>query len=197
MAEFSDKNRDSIDDNKRRFLTAAISLIGNVSAVCALKPFLSALMPGAQTQIQGHSVTVDLRALKAGEQIKLLWKGKPISILKRSPEMLKELAAKNEKLRDPLSLSDQQPDFAKNSFRSLNPEYLILIDVCTHLGCIPKINNTNLHGSNAERTFICPCHGSIFDLSGRVYKNMPAPLNLKVPPYYFTDPHTVVIGAYA
>ena len=130
-----------------------------------------------------------------GEQIVVEWRGKPVWIVRRSAEMIAHLATDNNLLRDPDSLVDQQPDYAKNVYRSVNPEFLILVGVCTHLGCSPKYRpEVGQVDENWQGGFYCPCHGSSFDLAGRVFKGVPAPINMEVPPHYFKTSSTVIVG---
>lgn len=184
-----------IDEDRRRFLVTSACAIGGVGALCALTPFVSSWMPSAAAQLAGAPVEVDLSQLQPGQQLTLAWRGKPVWIIRRTPEMLAGLSAYDPALRDPDSLVDQQPAYAQNTFRSINPEYLVLVGLCTHLGCTPKYKpHTNDGVSNGAGGFYCPCHGSRFDLSGRVFKSMPAPINMQVPPYRFMNEHTIVIG---
>jgi ubiquinol-cytochrome c reductase iron-sulfur subunit len=131
-----------------------------------------------------------------GEQMIIEWRGKPVWVIKRNQEMIEQLNQIDDtQLRDPLSLVKQQPEYAKNQYRSIQPEYLILIGICTHLGCSPKYKpDLGELGSDWPGGFICPCHGSTFDLAGRVFKGVPAPINLEVPPHHFLNPTTLVIG---
>lgn len=189
-----DKN-DVVDSERRRFLVATTSVLGGIGALCALTPFVVSWLPSAKAQADGAPVQVDLSKLEPGEQAVVEWRGKPVWIIRRTTEMLQQISKNTSLLRDPHSLTPQQPHYAKNEYRSINPEYLVLIGICTHLGCSPKYkpNLTEL-GPNWPGGFFCPCHGSTFDLSGRVFKDVPAPINLEVPPYYFIDKHTIVIG---
>ena len=191
----SSNQNDSIDEDKRKFLLKATGVLGGVGAVCALTPFVSSWLPSAKAQAAGAPVQVDLSKLEPGQQVTVEWRGKPVWIVRRTPEMLAQLAGADEQLRDPLSLVDQQPEYAKNKYRSINPEYLVLIGICTHLGCSPKYTpQVNELGPNWPGGFYCPCHGSTFDLAGRVFKGVPAPINLQVPPYQFLSEHLIVIG---
>lgn len=133
--------------------------------------------------------------MEPGEQAIVEWRGKPVWIIKRTKDMLKDIDHHDAELRDPESLVDQQPEYAKNKYRSINPEYLVLIGICTHLGCSPKYKpSMGELGPDWPGGFFCPCHGSTFDLSGRVFKGVPAPINLEVPPYRFVNEHTLIIG---
>lgn len=186
---------DEIDEEKRKFLLKATGVLGGLGAVCALTPFVSSWSPSAKAEAAGAPVRVDLSKLKPGEQVTVEWRGKPVWIIKRTPQMLNQLAGAEAQLRDPDSLVEQQPIYAKNKFRSINPEYLVLIGICTHLGCSPKYTpQVNELGPDWPGGFYCPCHGSTFDLAGRVFKGVPAPINLEVPPYKFLSEHVIVIG---
>lgn len=188
-------NEKLIDEQRRCFLLTAVSVLGGIGVGCALIPFTSALSPSAEAQAAAAPVQVDLSKIEPGQMAAVEWRGKPVWILRRTQEMLAELSKHDAQLRDPHSLVEQQPDYAKNQYRSINPEYLILIGICTHLGCVPKYKPTStVLGSHWPGGFYCPCHGSSFDLAGRVFKGVPAPINLEVPPYQFISEHVVIIG---
>jgi ubiquinol-cytochrome c reductase iron-sulfur subunit len=191
-----DKNKEkSVDEERRRFLLASTSVLAAVGTVCALTPFVSSWLPSVKARAAGAPVQVDLSKMEPGQQVVVEWRGKPVWIIRRTKEMLQNLTDNESLLRDPQSLVAQQPEYAKNKFRSINPQYLVLIGICTHLGCSPKYKPMPGElGSNWQGGFFCPCHGSTFDLSGRVFKGVPAPINLEVPPHYFIDEHTLVIG---
>lgn len=184
--------------SRRRFLTVATSITGAVGAVGAAVPFLSSWQPSARARALGAPVEVDLSKLEAGSMMRVVWRGKPVSILRRSPEMLDRLANEKADLRDPDSEEvDQQPDYARNATRSIKPEYLVIVSSCTHLGCVPvnrfEVAPADL-GPDWVGGFFCPCHGSKFDLAGRVFAGVPAPTNLVVPPYRYLSDTTLVIG---
>lgn len=184
----------TVDRQKRQFLRTSMQVLGCVGVACALVPFISSLKPNRRTLAAAGPVTVDLRQLQPGQQLTVMWRGKPVWVIHRTPEMLVALQQPNPELRDPMSLVTQQPAYAQNPWRSLRPEYLILVGVCTHLGCTPQYRQHDpLFAQNAGG-FYCPCHGSRFDLAGRVYQHVPAPINLEVPPYRFIDEHTLMIG---
>ncbi|HAT8592807.1 TPA: ubiquinol-cytochrome c reductase iron-sulfur subunit [Legionella pneumophila] len=204
MSEMTDLNQDvsnhnqdeQLDEERRRFLLQTTCVLGGVGAACALTPFITSWLPSSKAQAAGAPVKVDVSRMEPGEQAIIEWRGKPVWIIKRSKDMLNQLQKEDEsQLRDPDSLVDQQPEYAQNKFRSINPEFLVLIGICTHLGCSPKYKpNLGELGPDWPGGFFCPCHGSMFDLSGRVFKGVPAPINLEVPPYHFLDEHTIVIG---
>ncbi len=178
-----------VDEKKRRFLINALRALGGVGLLGFLRPFFSSWLPNAQTRQRGGPIRVSISELRPGEKITVLWRGKPVWIIRRTSEMLARLRETNDALRDPDSVTPQQPPYAKNVYRSLEPEYLVLVGLCTHLGCTPRYEPNRDTGG-----FFCPCHGSRFDLSGRVFKEMPAPVNLEVPPYRFIDTNWIEIG---
>ena len=183
---------DGLDKSRRRFLTAATSVVGGVGVVAVAVPFLASWNPSARAQSAGAPVEADIGKLEPGQQLVVKWRGKPVWIVRRDEEALATLAKATEVLRDPASDESNQPEYAKNEFRSIKPEYLVVVGICTHLGCSPtyrpEITADWLGG------FFCPCHGSKFDLSGRVYSGVPAPTNLDVPPYRFVSDSSVLIG---
>lgn len=183
-----------VDEQRRFFLLRAISVLGGIAAAFALMPFISSWLPSRKVKAASDLITVDVSHLSEGQQMTIEWQGKPVWILRRSDKMLRQLSYPNSQLRDPDSLTEQQPKYAKNNWRSRNPAYLVLIGLCTHLGCSPRYVPHLQHNSKKAGGFYCPCHGSEFDLAGRVLKSMPAPLNLEVPPYYFASEHLLVIG---
>ena len=186
--------------DRRRFLTTAASIVGGAGAVATTIPFISTLSPSAKTRAIGAPVVVDIGDLQPGQLRIAQWQGKPVWILRRSQEALNAIDNFDEsELRDPDSDVQQQPDYAKNDYRSIKPEFLIVLGLCTHLGCSPTFvprgegANHNL-GSSWDGGFFCPCHGSMFDMAGRVYSGVPAPTNLVVPPHMFLTETTVLIG---
>ncbi|CEG55828.1 ubiquinol-cytochrome c reductase iron-sulfur subunit [Legionella fallonii] len=197
--EITDLNQNdkdgAIDEGRRRFLLASTGVLGTIGALCAFTPLISSWLPSAKAQAKGTPVQVDLSKMEPGGQVVVQWRGRPVWIIRRTKEMLQHLTQAESLLRDPDSLVDQQPEYAKNKFRSINPEYLVLVGICTHLGCTPKYKPTlGELGADWPGGFFCPCHGSTFDLAGRVFKGVPAPINLEVPPYRFINNHIIVIG---
>lgn len=183
------------NEQRRRFLLAGACALGGVGVLCALTPFVSSWMPSAAALEAGKPVQVDLSGLEPGQQMTVEWQGKPVWIIRRTSDMLHALNTHINALRDPDSRVAQQPAYAQNAYRSIKPEYLVLVGVCTHLGCSPKYKpNEHAHASDGGGGFYCPCHGSRFDLSGRVFKSMPAPINLQVPPYRYLSDHSILIG---
>lgn len=184
-----------VDKQRRHFLVTTTGVLGGVGALCALTPFISSWMPSAKARAAGAPVEVDISKLEPGQQATVEWRGKPVWIIRRTKDMLEHLDDVEDKLRDPNSLVPQQPDYAQNQFRSIKPEYLVLVGICTHLGCSPKYKPYEKElGPEWPGGFYCPCHGSSFDLAGRVFKGVPAPINLEVPPYRFINEHVIVIG---
>ena len=189
-------SEEQIDKERRRFLLGSVCVLGGIGAACSIIPLASSWLPSAKNKAATGTVQVDLSAMEEGMQKIIEWQGKPVWIIQRSAAMLEQLNNTDKtQLRDPLSVVAQQPEYAKNKYRSLRPEYLILIGICTHLGCSPKYK-PSLHelGADWPGGFFCPCHGSTFDLAGRVFKGVPAPINLAVPPHHFINANTVVIG---
>ncbi len=186
---------DPVDKNRRRFLIGATTVVGGIGAAFTAVPFVSSWWPTARAEAAGAPVEVDIGKIEYGQQLTVEWRGKPVWIIRRSKEMLNNLNTHNNRLRDPHSQVEQQPDYAKNLYRSINPEYLVLVGICTHLGCSPKYR-PDIGGLGADWPggFYCPCHGSLFDLSGRVFQGVPAPINLEVPPYTYINDHLILIG---
>lgn len=185
------------DHRRRRILLTATQIVGGVGLLAAAYPFVASLEPSARDRARGGPVSGDLAGLAPGELRTVAWRGKPIWLLRRSDEMVRALLEPNPALVDPLSRRSEQPVYCTNATRSERPEYFVAIGICTHLGCTPTLRrddealNAELH---APGGFLCPCHGSRFDLAGRVVKNVPAPTNLEVPNYRFTSSTTVQIG---
>ena len=186
---------DDLDRNRRHFLTVATVVTGVAGAGMALIPFISSLKPSARAQALGAPVEVPLGSMKPGEMVRVIWRGKLVFVLRRTEEMLAKLAGLTDELRDPNSeVVDQQPDYAVNETRSVRPEYLVVEGSCTHLGCAPLEDFEVRPAEGWQGGFFCPCHGSKFDLAGRVYKGVPAPTNLRVPPHRFVRDDLILIG---
>jgi ubiquinol-cytochrome c reductase iron-sulfur subunit len=186
---------DEIDEKRREFLIKAATALGAVGVVAAAIPFVESMLPSEIAAEAAAPVKVDISKLALGQQLTVMWRGKPIWVIHRSPEEIASLSKDESLLRDPDSKVDQQPPYAKNRYRSIRPEILVLVGICTHLGCIP--NYRPEPGSVSSRWpggFLCPCHGSKFDLAGRVFKAVPAPINLLVPSYTYINDQTVLIG---
>ena len=189
---------DQVDTGRRQFLTVATVATGAVGAAFAAVPFLASWKPSARAKALGAPVEVDISKVEPGAMIKVEWRGKAVFVVHRTPQMLTQLEGMAPQLRDPDSKQSEQPDFARNPARALKPEYLVLVGVCTHLGCAPLDRFTPgdvTVAADWPGGFFCPCHGSKFDLSGRVFKDVPAPTNLSVPPYRFVSDSRLLIGA--
>ncbi len=189
---------DSVNEGRRWFLIGATGAVGAVGAAGVAVPFVKSWNPSAKAKAAGAPVKVDISKLEPGGRIIAEWRSKPVWVVRRTEESLAALAKIEENLRDPASEQEQQPGYAKNEYRSLRPEILVLIGLCTHLGCSPtyrpEVGAADLGGDSWMGGFFCPCHGSKFDLAGRVYKSVPAPTNLEVPPYSFESDNVIVVG---
>ena len=185
-------------DSSRRTLLLATSAAGGVAAVATAEPFVASLTPSERAKAAGAPVEADISKLAPGEMMTVEWRGKPVWILRRTPEMLASLDKTDEKVSDPNSEKPQQPEYATNKHRSIKPEYLVTVGICTHLGCSPSSKFQS--GPQASLPddwpggFLCPCHGSTFDLAGRVFKNKPAPDNLEIPPHMYLSDTKLLIG---
>jgi ubiquinol-cytochrome c reductase iron-sulfur subunit len=183
--------------NRRNFLANLTKVMGGVGGIFAVIPFLSTMLPSEKAKSAGAPIEIDVSGLKPGAFKVVEWRGKPVWVVRRTAEMINNTQEDNDILTDPKSLEEHQPKYTQNKFRSLNPEYLVLLGVCTHLGCSPlyKPNSKTAElGLDWKGGFFCPCHGSKFDLSGRVHRGMPAPYNLEVPPYYFVSESRIIVG---
>ncbi len=186
---------DVVDNSRRHFLTVATAETGVVGVGMAAIPFLSSLKPSARAQALGAPVEVPLGSIQPGEMVRVIWRGKVIYVLRRTEEMLSRLEGNDELLRDPASeVVEQQPEYAANTMRSIKPDYLVVEGSCTHLGCAPLEDFDVRPAENWTGGFFCPCHGSKFDLAGRVHKGVPAPTNLRVPPHRFVRDDLILIG---
>ena len=188
----------SIDLRKRRFLTQATSVVGAVGVGFVAWPFLSTWSPSAAAKAAGAPVDVDISKLEPGQLVRVLWRKKPVWIFRRDDQIISDLKALESDLADPNNEQQQQPEYAKNPTRSIKPEIAVIIGVCTHLGCSPtyrpEVGAADLGGDSWKGGFYCPCHGSKFDLAGRVYAGVPAPTNLVVPPYHFVNDSLIRVG---
>ncbi len=186
------------DLQRRHFLTAATAIAGGVGVAAAAVPFVASFRPSARARALGAPVEVDIGPIEPGALIKVEWRGRAIMIVNRTDAMLATLDEVTGRLRDPASSESVQPEYAMNEYRSRRPEYLIVEGVCTHLGCAPiprfEVAPADL-GPDWVGGFYCPCHGSRFDLAGRVFSGVPAPTNLTVPPYAFLNERTLLIGS--
>ncbi len=188
---------ETVDQSKRRFLTAATSAVGAVGTVFVLVPFVSSMSPSARAQAAGAPVEVDISKMQPGQLLTVEWRGKPIWVVRRTEEALSNLKTLEGELVDPASGASDQPDYCQTDSRSIKPEFMVMTGICTHLGCSPtyrpEIAPADL-GADWKGGFFCPCHGSRFDLSGRVYKGVPAPSNLPVPPHQYLSDSKILIG---
>ena len=196
---------DQVDHSRRRLLTAATVGTGAIGAVFAAVPFLASWQPSARAKAMGAPVEVDASKLEPGQMLKVAWRGQPVFVVRRSKDVIAQLGNHDALLADPASDDSEQPDYikAKGAARAINPEYWVGLAVCTHLGCSPlgafeannqfQVAGTDL-GSGWPGGFYCPCHGSKYDISGRVFKSMPAPKNLAIPSYTFSGDARITIG---
>jgi len=191
-------SNEGVDGSRRRFLTTATSVVGAVGAAAVVWPFLASLKPSAKAKALGAPVIADITTLEPGMRATYLWRGQPMWIVRRTPEMLDGLKKVEPDLLDPNSTNtSQQPAYAKNEFRAIKPEFMVMKGVCTHLGCSPTLRTDHPAPdiiANWQGGFYCPCHGSKFDLAGRVYKGVPAPSNIVVPPHRYETDKIIVIG---
>ncbi len=184
-------------DKTRRNLVLATSVVGGAASVGAAAPFVASMWPSERARAAGAPVEVDVSRIPPGELAVIEWRGKPVWVLRRTKEMLESLKAVEPRLSDPQSKASEQPKYAENEFRSRAPDVLVLVGVCTHLGCSPQEKPADAKaemGADWLGGFYCPCHGSKFDFAGRVFKGSPAPLNLVVPPYEVVSDTKLVIG---
>jgi ubiquinol-cytochrome c reductase iron-sulfur subunit len=190
---------EGVDRDKRRFLTLLTSGVGAIGVGFAATPFVLSMTPSARARAAGAPVEVDISKLESGQMLTVEWRGKPVWIVRRNKEMLASLSTHDQLLSDPKSkVTDQQPAYAANETRSIKPEFLVLVGICTHLGCSPsqkfQVGPASGMGDDWTGGFFCPCHGSKFDLAGRVFKGVPAPTNLVVPPHTYLSDTRILIG---
>ena len=189
---------DGVNSGRRKFLTAATSAVGVAGAVGIAVPFVGSWNPSAKAKAAGAPVKADIGKVEPGQMIVVEWRGKPVYVMNRTESQLEDLASLNDRLKDPDSLVSKQPAYIHGIDRALRPALLVVVGLCTHLGCAPKfrpeVGAADLGGKEWLGGFFCPCHGSKFDLSGRVYAGVPASSNLEVPPYSFEGDNILVIG---
>lgn len=185
------------DPKRRRLLVNSAAAVGGLGAACLAVPMLGSMSPSARAKAAGAPVQADISKLTPGQMLTVEWRGKPVWIVSRTDETLKRLEEGGDKLSDPNSEDEQQPAYAQNLVRSIKAETLVVVGICTHLGCSPsyrpEIAPPDL-GEQWDGGFFCPCHGSKFDMAGRVYSGVPAPTNLEVPPYRYVDDNTIIVG---
>lgn len=198
-AHDSSENKNPPEGNaRRRFLTVATSVVGAAGAAAVAVPFIGSWSPSERAKAAGADVEIDISKVQPGQLIRVIWRSKPVWVVRRTPELLASLEKHEDQLKDPNSETEQQPIFAQNRYRSLKEEYLVLVGICTHLGCSPQHLKDGAFEQYAEGVaegFFCPCHGSKFDMAGRVFSGVPAGLNLVVPPYQFLSDTTILIGS--
>jgi ubiquinol-cytochrome c reductase iron-sulfur subunit len=189
--------KQEVDQSKRRFLIAATTAMGGVATAAVAVPFIASMLPSERAKAAGAPVEQDISKIEPGAMITVEWRGKPVWIINRTQEMLDGLSKIDDKLSDPKLEVPQQPEYTKNATRSIKPNLMVLVGICTHLGCSPssklKTGEEGM-GSDWPGGFFCPCHGSKFDLAGRVFKGSPAPINLQVPPYKYLSDTRLMIG---
>ncbi|MEJ2669026.1 MAG: ubiquinol-cytochrome c reductase iron-sulfur subunit [Gammaproteobacteria bacterium] len=189
---------EAVSYGRRKLLIGVTAAVGAVGAVGVATPFVRSWNPSAKARAAGAPVEADISQLQPGQKMVVEWQGRPVWIVKRTPEVLEALSSFTEQLKDPDSHKVQQPEYAQNAHRSIRPDILVLLGICTHLGCSPTyrpdVGAADLGGGTWHGGFFCPCHGSKFDLAGRVYKGVPAPVNLEVPPYRFLSDSILVVG---
>lgn len=196
----SKQSKADLNINRRRFLVTVGTVIGGAGIATAAIPFISSMNPSARAYSAGAAIDVDISKLEPGQQIAVEWRSKPVWILRRSQQILADLRSDElrQRLRDPDSMVvTQQPDYAQNDYRSIQEEFLVVIGICTHLGCVPTFRPERAPidlGADWVGGYFCPCHGSRFDFAGRVLKNVPAPTNLVIPPYHFLSATRVRVG---
>ncbi|GBL46504.1 ubiquinol-cytochrome C reductase iron-sulfur subunit [Sulfuriferula multivorans] len=186
-----------VDRSKRRFLIAATTAVGGVAGVAVMVPFVMSMLPSERAKAAGAPVDVDISKLESGMLLAVAWQGKPVWVVNRTKEMLARLPKNDSFLLDPKSEQPQQPEYCKNEWRSIKPEFLVVVGICTHLGCSPtfrkEVGAADL-GADWPGGWLCPCHGSKYDLAARVFKDVPAPLNMDIPPYKFVNDNLILVG---
>lgn len=186
-----------VDTSKRQFLTTAMTVVGAVGAGYVAVPLLAQMQPSTKALAAGAPTEVDISKMENGQLLRVEWRGKPAWLLNRTPEVLQTLETLEDKLSDPMSNESIQPEYCKNRYRSIKPELFVTIGLCTHLGCSPTFRPEiapNDLGPTWKGGFFCPCHGSWFDLAGRVYRGVPAPTNLDIPPHRYITEALIIIG---
>ncbi len=191
-------SKQELDQSKRRFLVAATAAAGGVATIAVATPFVLSMLPSERAKAAGAPVEVDVSKIEPGAMIAVEWRGKPVWIVSLTPEMATLLGNHNDKLSDPmLEVTSQQPEYCKNATRSLRPNLVVMVGICTHLGCSPspklKAGDEGM-GADWPGGFFCPCHGSKFDVAGRVFKGSPAPKNLEIPPHKYLSDTVLLIG---
>lgn len=186
-----------VNVGRRRFLTISTAVVGGVGVAAASVPFIKSWNPSAKAKAAGAPVEVDISKIEEGQLIRVIWQGKPVWVVRRSQQSIDELNAIADQLRDPDSLEPQQPQYITEVHRSIKPEIFLAVGLCTHLGCSPTYLPSGFSDQvkGIASGFFCPCHGSKFDMAGRVFKSVPAPLNLVIPPYKYLSDDRILVGA--
>ncbi|MBF6057215.1 MULTISPECIES: ubiquinol-cytochrome c reductase iron-sulfur subunit [Thiomicrorhabdus] len=191
------ENKTEVNLQRRKILTGATGVVGAAGATFLAVPFVSSWQPSEKAKAAGAPVNADISQMQPGQMLTVAWRGKPVWIVRRTPDMLKTLPTLDGQLRDPESAESIQPSYCQNELRAVKDEYLVVVGVCTHLGCAPlyrpAIGSPDV-GTDWQGGFFCPCHGSRFDLAGRVFQSVPAPTNLEIPPYHFVSEQEIRIG---
>lgn len=189
-----------INQGRRRFLTLATAGAGGVATLGVAAPFVASWLPSEKAKAAGAPIEIDISKLEAGQMMIAEWRGKPIWVVNRTDQQLQGLDSVKGQLADPDSMMEQQPEDCKNNTRSIKPNILVAVGICTHLGCSPTyrpdLAPADL-GADWKGGFFCPCHGSKFDIAGRVYSSMPAPTNLVIPPHKYLNDTTIMVGSEA
>ena len=185
-----------LNNGRRRFLTATTAVVGGVGALGVAVPFIKSWNPSEKAKAAGAPVEVDIGKLEEGQMVRVEWRGKPVWVVRRAQSVVEGLKAIDGQLRDPSSAEEQQPTYAQNAYRSIKPEYFVAVGICTHLGCSPTYlpDSFNEQVQGVKSGFFCPCHGSKFDMAGRVFQGVPAPLNLVVPKHQYLSDTKIIIG---
>lgn len=185
-----------LNNGRRRFLTATTAVVGGLGAAAVAVPFIKSWNPSAKAKAAGAPVEVEIGKLEEGQMVRVEWRGKPVWVVRRSQSVVDGLKEIENQLRDPQSGEQQQPDYAQNAYRSIKPEYFVAVGICTHLGCSPSYlpDSFSEQVQGVKSGFFCPCHGSKFDMAGRVFQGVPAPLNLVIPKYMYLSDTRIVIG---
>lgn len=190
-------NNGDVSQSRRRFLIGATSVVGGVGVVGAAVPFVASWNPSAKAKAAGAPVSVNISKIEPGQQITVEWRGKPVWVVRRTEDMLERIEELNDRVKDPMSEEADQPAYIEGIYRAIKDEYLVTVGICTHLGCSPtyrpEVSPADL-GESWLGGFYCACHGSRYDLSGRVYANQPAPTNLVIPPYRYEGDDTLTVG---
>lgn len=186
---------DGVNTGRRRFLTGATAVVGAAGVVGLAVPFVGSWNPSAKAKAAGAPVKADISKIEPGQMIVVEWRGKPVYVVRRTPEALASIKKLDGAVKDPSSADAVQPAYVQGEYRSIKDEFLVILGLCTHLGCAPKYHpEVGVYGADWLGGFFCPCHGSKFDLAGRVFKDVPAPTNLEVPPYSYESDSVIIIG---